>query len=102
MDDAVASFRKALSSNYFYAEAYKGLSQIVQYTEIDDEVLTMEALYGRDDVTDEDAFIELSDKGIGILVGYNGRPTAARYTLKNVYQVQLFIEMLMKKAYDNE
>jgi len=59
-------------------------------------------IYIGDDVTDEDAFIELSDKGIGILVGNHENPTAARYTLKNVYQVQLFIEMLMKKAYDNE
>ena len=59
-------------------------------------------IYIGDDVTDEDAFIELSDKGIGILVGFLGKPTAARYTLKNVYQVRLFIEMLMKRTSDNE
>jgi trehalose 6-phosphate phosphatase len=59
-------------------------------------------IYIGDDITDEDAFMELSDKGIGILVGFHGKPTAARYTLKNVYQVQLFIEMLMKKTAGNE
>lgn len=59
-------------------------------------------IYIGDDITDEDAFEELSDKGIGILVGFHGKPTAARYTLKNVYQVQLFIEMLIKRTSDNE
>lgn len=59
-------------------------------------------IYIGDDITDEDAFIELSDKGIGILVGSLGQPTEARYTLKNVYQVRLFIEMLIKRTTGNE
>lgn len=51
-------------------------------------------VYIGDDITDEDVFETLPDRGIGILVGFHGRPTKARYALKNVYQVQLFIEML--------
>ncbi|MFO7659048.1 MAG: trehalose-phosphatase [Bacteroidales bacterium] len=51
-------------------------------------------IYIGDDVTDEDAFRTLSDKGIGILVGVHEQPTAAKYALKNVYQVRLFLQEL--------
>jgi len=51
-------------------------------------------IYIGDDLTDEDAFRTLSDKGIGILVGIHKQPTAAKYALKNVYQVQLFLQEL--------
>jgi trehalose 6-phosphate phosphatase len=51
-------------------------------------------IYIGDDLTDEDVFETLLGNGIGILVGFHGRRTKARYSLKNVYQVQLFIEML--------
>lgn len=51
-------------------------------------------IYIGDDITDEDVFKTLDENGIGILVGFHGRLTKARYSLKNVYQVQIFIEML--------
>ncbi len=51
-------------------------------------------IYIGDDVTDEDAFRTLSDKGIGILVGFHEQPSAAKYALKNVYQVRLFLQEL--------
>ncbi len=51
-------------------------------------------IYIGDDVTDEDAFRTLADKGIGILVGFHEQPTTAKYALKNVYQVRLFLEEL--------
>jgi alpha,alpha-trehalase len=54
----------------------------------------MVPIYLGDDVTDEDAFRTLSDKGIGILVGFHDQPTAAKYSLKNVYQVRLFLQEL--------
>jgi trehalose 6-phosphate phosphatase len=54
-------------------------------------------IYIGDDVTDEDAFKSLSGKGIGILVGFHGLPTAAKYSLKNVYQVRVFLQMLLNK-----
>lgn len=48
-----------------------------------------------DDITDEDAFLTLQDKGLGILVGGHGQPTAAPFALKNVFQVRRFFEKLM-------
>ena len=47
-------------------------------------------IYIGDDVTDEDAFESIHDFGIGILVGSHGKSTAAKFRLKNVYQVQDF------------
>jgi trehalose 6-phosphate phosphatase len=52
-------------------------------------------IYIGDDITDEDAFETISDTGIGILVGFHGHRTKARYSLKNVYQVQIFLELLI-------
>ena len=49
-----------------------------------------------DDITDEDAFLALKDKGVAILVGGHGKPTYAPYTLKNVFQVRMFFEKLME------
>ena len=57
-------------------------------------------VYIGDDITDEDVFDTLPKSGIGILAGFHGRPTKARYSLKNVYQVQLFIEMLTNNTED--
>jgi trehalose 6-phosphate phosphatase len=51
-------------------------------------------VYIGDDITDEDAFKALMDKGLGILVGFHGQATAAKYALKNVYQVRLLLEMI--------
>ena len=48
-----------------------------------------------DDVTDEDAFEALKNKGIGILVENHGQDTAASYSLKNVYQVRVFFEKVL-------
>ena len=48
-----------------------------------------------DDVTDEDAFEAIRGKGIGILVENIGQPTAASYSLKNVYQVRQFFERII-------
>ncbi len=51
-------------------------------------------IYIGDDLTDEDAFNALADKGIGILVGDHGSPTSASYRLRNVRQVRQFIQQL--------
>ncbi len=48
-----------------------------------------------DDVTDEDAFEALKDKGIGIIVENQGQKTAAGYALKNVFQVGEFFKKLI-------
>lgn len=50
-----------------------------------------------DDVTDEDAFKAIKGKGIGILVENHGQPTAADYSLKNVYQVERFFDTIINR-----
>jgi len=47
-----------------------------------------------DDVTDEDAFRELSDDGIGILVSDTVRSTSARYWLRDVDEVRQLLAAL--------
>jgi len=53
-------------------------------------------IYVGDDITDEDALREIENNGIGILVGFHDdvENTKAMYGLKNVYQVQLFLNKL--------
>jgi alpha,alpha-trehalase len=50
-------------------------------------------IYIGDDITDEDAFKALGQKGIGILVGKRGT-TAARYTLDSPEEVKHFLQAL--------
>ncbi len=51
-------------------------------------------VYIGDDLTDEDAFFELQDYGVGILVRDESRMTSARYSLENTDEVQEFLEKL--------
>lgn len=51
-------------------------------------------VYVGDDVTDEDAFQALTDRGIGILVAELPRPTAARYTVQDVTEVEELLRRL--------
>lgn len=51
-------------------------------------------IYIGDDVTDEDAFEALKNRGIGILVGSHGKPTAAKFRLRDVSQVRSFLQKL--------
>jgi len=44
-----------------------------------------------DDVTDEDAFVAIQGRGIGILVGTHGQKTAATYALKSTEEVREFL-----------
>jgi len=50
--------------------------------------------YIGDDITDEDAFQELGNRGIGIIVRDVSRPTAARYALDSTEEVRQFLEFL--------
>jgi trehalose 6-phosphate phosphatase len=65
----------------------------------DDDVMP---LYLGDDVTDEDAFVALSGRGIGIFVGsaedpeVAGRRTAASYALASTREVQRFLHTLAR------
>ncbi len=55
---------------------------------------TVVPLYIGDDLTDEDAFKAVGDRGITILVSDRSRPTAARYLLADVAEVQVFLDRL--------
>lgn len=49
-----------------------------------------------DDITDEDGFKAIADRGIGILVGGHGQETSAKYSLQNTKQVEVFLGRLLK------
>ena len=51
--------------------------------------------YLGDDITDEDAFRVLKDRGIGIAVQEKPAPTAARYLLRNPEEVEKFLTALI-------
>lgn len=51
-------------------------------------------IYMGDDITDEDAFREVAEIGIPILVGSHGAMTAAKYHLENVSQTIDFLQKL--------
>lgn len=56
-------------------------------------------MYFGDDVTDEDAFRAIEDRGIGVFVGGEDdgdRPTAAHYLLKAPSEVGLFLNQLAR------
>jgi trehalose 6-phosphate phosphatase len=48
-------------------------------------------VYIGDDLTDEDAFAAIRNSGVGILVGAHGHETKARYSLRDVPQVEAFL-----------
>ena len=51
--------------------------------------------YLGDDVTDEDAFRVLREDGVPIVVGDEGRPTLARYRLRDPEEARAFLERLI-------
>lgn len=55
-------------------------------------------LYVGDDLTDEDAFGALRERGVGIVVRDEPRPTAARYALENPTEVEAFLTSLAARA----
>lgn len=52
-------------------------------------------LYIGDDLTDEDAFKAVADRGLGMVVETSPRPTAASYALKDPDGVQAFLQQLL-------
>ena len=55
------------------------------------------SIYVGDDLTDEDAFRAIAQRGTGILISEQPRPTAARYTLKNPTEVERFLRELVAR-----
>ncbi len=71
----------------------KALLWILEKLALDDKSKYVPVYIG-DDITDEDAFVSVRETGIGILVGSHGEETAAKYRLKNVYQVRILLQKL--------
>ena len=57
-------------------------------------------IYIGDDVTDEDAFKALGNKGISIFVGY-GKSSCAKYYLKNTTEVKRTLNLIEDNRYGN-
>lgn len=72
----------------------KAVEWILKALKLSDRNNIMPVFIG-DDITDEDAFETIQENGIGILVGGHGQQTAAKYALKNVFQVREFFERLI-------
>jgi len=70
----------------------KALLWILEALELDESRVL--PLYIGDDVTDEDAFRALKDRGIGIAVAESPRNTDAVYILKNPGEVEAFLGKL--------
>lgn len=56
------------------------------------------AIYLGDDVTDEDAFLALQGRGLGVRVGDSAMASAADYSLEDTDEVRQFLEMLIAVA----
>ncbi|MFP4163422.1 MAG: trehalose-phosphatase [Chitinispirillaceae bacterium] len=57
-------------------------------------------LFIGDDITDEDAFREIKDWGISVLVGNHGEPSFADYKLDSTRDVKKFLEILKRRLQD--
>jgi len=55
-------------------------------------------IYLGDDLTDEDAFVALTGRGVSVLVGDHGDPTAADFRLDDVGWVETFLRELITTA----
>jgi len=69
----------------------KGKALLWLLHELDLECSDYFPIYIGDDLTDEDAFKVLQEKGAGILVGEHGQETAAKYHLQSVDEVYQFL-----------
>ena len=69
----------------------KAVLWLLEVLELGDDVIPV---YVGDDETDEDAFRALADRGIGVVVGEEHRPTWARYALADPGEVREFLDRL--------
>jgi len=70
----------------------KALMWLLEELELDESDLV--PFYIGDDVTDEDAFRTLKDRGIGVVVMDPPRNTEAQYRLKDPDEVEQFLKKL--------
>ena len=69
----------------------KAVLWLLEVLGLGDDVIPV---YVGDDETDEDAFRALVDRGIGVVVGEEHRPTLARYALADPDEVREFLDRL--------
>ncbi len=79
-------------TDWHKGKAVEWIMDALQLSDKDDVI----PVFIGDDITDEDAFEVLKEKGIGILVGGHGQKTHATYALKNVFQVRAFFNQLLE------
>ena len=72
----------------------KGQAILWLLDRFDSNALALAPVYVGDDLTDEDAFEVLRDRGITVLVTDVPRPTAARYSLRDVAEVKALLTLL--------
>ncbi len=65
---------------------------------LDDQGAGLLPVYVGDDVTDEDAFVELVDDGVGVLVSEDARETAATHRILNTEDARRFLARLADGA----
>jgi trehalose 6-phosphate phosphatase len=68
----------------------RAVSWLLQALELDQAGVV--PVYLGDDVTDEDAFETLAERGVGVAVQDKPKATAAQYVLKDPHEVRLFLE----------
>jgi trehalose 6-phosphate phosphatase len=96
----VAGLRKAHGKKVFELrpeddwDKGKALLWVLHEMKLDHAANPVVPLYVGDDVTDEDAFRVLEERGIGILVAEEPRPTAAAYSLRDPDEVRQLLERL--------
>jgi trehalose 6-phosphate phosphatase len=76
----------------------KGKAVLRLLKEVTEKSGDVAPLYIGDDLTDEDAFRALRDRGVGIVVREAARPTEARYALESTDEVRRFLEALISSA----
>ncbi len=73
----------------------KGKALVWLLEELELDVPDTIPLYIGDDLTDEDAFRAIRDRGISVLVGDHGEDTMADYRLENVDETRQFLHFLI-------
>ena len=76
----------------------KGKAVIWLLEDLDLERGKVRPIYIGDDRTDEDAFRALEQRGVGILVSEEPRPTAASYSLRDPSEVERFLRELVARS----
>ncbi|MCP5117134.1 MAG: trehalose-phosphatase, partial [bacterium] len=79
-------------------EWHKGKAVLLLLDRLDEGGETVLPIYIGDDVTDENAFAALRDRGFGVIVTQESRPTAARYRLRDPAEVRQYLEKLSGPA----